>query len=173
MVISERCISAITRFMVSMGHGEPAMMPVRRRERSNSAKRGWSSSAMNMVGTPCSAVQRSSLTACSVATGSNDSPGKTMAAPVETQASTASTMPKQWYSGTGMHRLSFSVKFMAWAMKRALFTTLWCVSVAPLGLPVVPLVNWMLMASWHDSPAPSASSAARSARARPLASTSS
>ena len=34
--------------------------------------------------------------------------GNTMVAPVDTQASTASTMPKQWYSGTGMHRLSFS-----------------------------------------------------------------
>jgi len=38
-------------------------------------------------------------------------------------------------------------------MKRPLLTTLWCVSVAPFGLPVVPLVNWMLMASWHRQPA--------------------
>jgi hypothetical protein len=59
-------------------------------------------------------------------------------------------MPKQWYSGTGMHRRSCSVKRMASAMKRALLTMLWCVSVAPLGLPVVPLVNWMLMASWRQ-----------------------
>ncbi len=29
-----------------------------------------------------------------------------MVAPVATQASTASTMPKQWYSGTGMHSVS-------------------------------------------------------------------
>ncbi|MDR8832123.1 hypothetical protein FEQ02_03183 [Burkholderia pseudomultivorans] len=50
---------------------------------------------MNIVGTPCSAVQRSSDTAASVATGSNASPGNTIAAPVDTHASTASTMPKQ------------------------------------------------------------------------------
>jgi hypothetical protein len=51
---------------------------------------------MNMVGTPCRAVQRSSLTAAIVAPGSNASPGNTMLAPVDTQASTPSTMPKQW-----------------------------------------------------------------------------
>lgn len=46
------CISATTRFITSSGQGEPAMMPVRREERSKVAKSGWSSSAMNMVGTP-------------------------------------------------------------------------------------------------------------------------
>ena len=46
------CIRSITRFMTSTGHGEPAMIPVRSELRSNSAKRGWSSSAMNIVGTP-------------------------------------------------------------------------------------------------------------------------
>ena len=45
-------ISEPTRRMTSIGHGEPAMIPVRRLERSNSGKRGWSSSAMNIVGTP-------------------------------------------------------------------------------------------------------------------------
>ena len=52
MVISAACISSITRFMISMGQGEPAMMPVRRLVRSNIGNIGWSSSAMNMVGTP-------------------------------------------------------------------------------------------------------------------------
>ena len=33
------------------------------------------------------------------------------------------------------------------AIAWALFKMLWCVSVAPLGLPVVPLVYWMLMGS--------------------------
>ncbi len=33
----------------------------------------------------------------------------------------------------------------------ALLTMLWCVSVAPLGAPVVPLVNWMLIGSWQRS----------------------
>ena len=147
-----------TCFIVSMGHGEPAMMPVRSEFRSNSSKRGWPSSAMNIVGTPCSAVQRSSATALSAATGSNASPGNTIAAPVDTDASTASTMPKQWYSGTGMHSESSSEKSIAIAMKRPLLTTLWCVSVAPFGLPVVPLVNWMLIGSWAKQSANAAGS---------------
>ena len=52
-----------TRFITSIGQGEPAMMPVRRLLRSNVSNCGWSSCAMNMVGTPNSAVQRSSETA--------------------------------------------------------------------------------------------------------------
>ena len=42
--------------------GAPAMMPVRSEERSNSRNCGCSNSAMNMVGTPYSDVQRSSAT---------------------------------------------------------------------------------------------------------------
>ena len=38
--------------MTSTGHGAPPIIPVRRLERSNSPKRGCSSSAMNIVGTP-------------------------------------------------------------------------------------------------------------------------
>lgn len=113
---------------------------------------------MNMVGTPCSAVQRSSATARSVASGSKASPGKTMHAPVAAQASTDITMPKQWYSGTGTHRRSVPCRFIAMATKRALLTMLTWVSVAPLGAPVVPLVNWMLIASSGDSAAVMASS---------------
>ena len=36
-------------------------------------------------------------------------------------------------------------------MLRALLRMLRCVSVAPFGLPVVPLVYWMLMGSSHWS----------------------
>ena len=64
-----------TFFMTSMGHGEPAMMPVRNVERSNSLKRGWSSSAMNIVGTPCRPVHFSACTVCSTVTGSKPSLG--------------------------------------------------------------------------------------------------
>ena len=117
-------ICATTRFIVSIGHGAPAMMPVRSVDRSNCANCGWSSSAMNIVGTPCSAVHFSSDAAASVAAGSNTSPGNTIVAPVATQASTDSTMPKQWYSGTGMHSESRSEKRIACATKRALLTTL-------------------------------------------------
>ena len=162
MVISRRFMRATTFFIVSIGHGEPAMMPVRRRDRSKRSNSGWSSSAMNIVGTPCSAVQRSSDTAASVAPASKTSPGNTIAAPLATQASTASTMPKQWYSGTGMHSRSASLKRIAAATAIALLTMLWCVSVAPFGWPVVPLVNWMLIGSWQPRPAEIASSATRS-----------
>ncbi len=46
------CISETQRRIVSIGHGEPAMIPVRSDERSYCAKFGCSSSAMNIVGTP-------------------------------------------------------------------------------------------------------------------------
>ena len=52
IVTSSMCMSSLTFFIVSIGHGEPDITPVRRLERSNSAKRGCSSSAMNIVGTP-------------------------------------------------------------------------------------------------------------------------
>ncbi len=75
MVTSVMCISACTRFITSIGQGLPAMMPVRKVDRSNSLKRGWSSSAMNMVGTPCSPVQRSACTVSSTVSGSKPSFG--------------------------------------------------------------------------------------------------
>ena len=82
-------------------------------------------SAMNIVGTPCSAVQRSSLTAANVAPASNTSPGNTIArAGAHAGRAPPSTMPKQWYSGTGMHSESHSLNFIAIAMKRALLTML-------------------------------------------------
>ena len=75
MVISRRCILSTTRFITSIGQGEPAMMPVRSVDRSNSAKRGWSSSAMNMVGTPCRPVHFSACTVSSTVSGSKPSFG--------------------------------------------------------------------------------------------------
>ena len=56
------------------------------------------------------------------------------------------TMPKQWYSGTGMHTRESGVMPVASPTKKPLLIRLWCDSVAPLGRPVVPLVNWMLTA---------------------------
>ena len=57
--------------MTSTGHGAPAMIPVRRLERSNSLEaRVLRAAAMNIVGTPYSDVQRSASTASSTATGS-------------------------------------------------------------------------------------------------------
>src|SRR5881296_3796713 len=66
MVISGQCISVTTRFITSTGHGAPAIMPVRRDDKSNWLNCGWSSSAMNMVGTPCNAVQRGQDHRCAV-----------------------------------------------------------------------------------------------------------
>ena len=53
-------IFSSTRFISSTGQSEPAIMPVRRLDISNISNMGWFSSAMNMVGTPYKAVQRSS-----------------------------------------------------------------------------------------------------------------
>ena len=52
-------IFSLTCFISSMGHREPAMMPVRSEDMSNMSNIGWLSSEMNMVGTPYRAVQRS------------------------------------------------------------------------------------------------------------------
>ena len=52
IVISGMCISVFTFFITSTGHGEPAMIPVRKVLKSNSLKRACSSSPMNIVGTP-------------------------------------------------------------------------------------------------------------------------
>ena len=82
--------------MVSIGQGEPAMMPVRRLEKSYWLKLGCSSWAMYMVGTPSSDVHFSLVTAFITASGSNDSPTITMQAPCVVQAMLPNTMPKQW-----------------------------------------------------------------------------
>src|SRR5687767_10218117 len=100
------CISDTTRFITSTGHGDPAITPVRNDDRSKDEKSGWSSIAMNIVGTPYTDTHRSSWIACSVAPGSNASAGYTMVAPRDVQPRLPITIPKQWYSGTGTHSLS-------------------------------------------------------------------
>ena len=100
-----------------------------------------------MVGTPNSAVHCSSCTVSSTLSGSNASSGNTMVAPWLTQPRTPITIPKQWYSGTGMHKRSLSVNFIVSETKYPLFRILKWVRVAPLGNPVVPLVNCMLIGS--------------------------
>ena len=61
---------------------------------------------MNIVGTPYSDVQRSACTASSVAPGSNAGRGEDHGAPWVAQPRLPMTMPKQWYSGTGMQTRS-------------------------------------------------------------------
>ena len=78
------CIRSTTCRITCSGHGEPAMIPVRRLDRSNCPGSEWSSSAnsaMNMVGTPYKLVQRYSATARNAASGSNVGDGMTIAAP--------------------------------------------------------------------------------------------
>jgi hypothetical protein len=75
------CIWARTLVITSTGQGAPAMIPVRRLERSKSPMRGCSSWAMNIVGTPYIEVQRSSSTIRNVASASKLAPGTTTQAP--------------------------------------------------------------------------------------------
>jgi acyl-CoA synthetase (AMP-forming)/AMP-acid ligase II len=97
---SGMCMSRCTRFITSTGQGEPAMIPVRRVEKSNFSNRVCSITAMNIVGTPYSAVHRSFSMAIITFTGSYFS-RMTMVAPEFSEAITPSTQPKQWNSGTG------------------------------------------------------------------------
>ena len=90
------CMRSMTRFMTSTGHGEPAMIPVRSDVRSNDAKPGWSSSAMNIVGTPKRDVQRSCSTARSVASASKAGAGITMHDPWLVAPRLPMIIPKQW-----------------------------------------------------------------------------
>ena len=50
-----------------------------------------------------------------------------------------------------MQTRSLGVRRCASPMKKPLLRMLWCVSVAPFGAPVVPLVNWMLIGSSNCS----------------------
>ena len=85
------------------------MIPVRSEDRSKEPRSGWASSAMNMVGTPYRLVHLSPATASRTSAGLNPGPGRMIADPCVVQARVPSTMPKQWYRGTGMHTRSSSV----------------------------------------------------------------
>ena len=99
------------------------MMPVRRELTSKLPNSGCSSSAMNMVGTPCTAVHFSFSIVCRTLRGSKISTG-TMVEAWVTQTMTPRTQPKQWKKGTGMQRRSFSVNFMHSPMLKPLLTML-------------------------------------------------
>ena len=90
------CMSLTQRFITSTGQIEPAMIPVRSVDRSWSANDGWCCIAMNIVGTPYTAVQRSWLIASSVTPGSKPGAGITIVAPWLVQPRLAITIPKQW-----------------------------------------------------------------------------
>ena len=90
------CMRSTHAFITSTGHGEPAITPVRRLDRSKRSNSGWASSAMNIVGTPYSAVHASASTVSSTWVGSNASDGMTIVAPWVVQPRLPMTMPKQW-----------------------------------------------------------------------------
>ncbi len=139
MVISRPFIFSITARITSMGQGDPAMIPVRMWDRSyfDGFLASSSSSAMNIVGTPWTAVQRSFVIASRTAGAAKLSTG-TMVEPRVTQAIVPRTQPKQWKNGTGMHIRSAGVRFMQSAMFAPLATRFRCRSMAPLGNPGGP-----------------------------------
>ena len=55
-VTSGMCIFVLTCFIVSIGQGDPAIMPVRSDDKLNVWKSGWFNMSINMVGTPYKAV---------------------------------------------------------------------------------------------------------------------
>ena len=97
MQTSRACISLTARFITSTGHGAPAITPVRSEVRSNSPKRGCSSCAIHIVGTPYTLVHRSSAMASSVARGSKLGAGYTIVAPLVVHPRLPMPIPKQWY----------------------------------------------------------------------------
>ncbi len=160
MVISRPFIFSITARITSMGQGDPAMIPVRMWDRSyfEGFFASSSSSAMNIVGTPWTAVQRSLVIVSRTAAGEKVSTG-TIVEPWVTQAIVPRTHPKQWKNGTGMHILSLGVRSWQSPMLAPLATRFRCRSIAPLGNPVVPEVYMMQMTSSGSQDASSASSA--------------
>jgi len=99
MQTSVMCIFSNTSRMTFTGQGEPAMMPVRTREKSVFSKSGCSSIAMNIVGTPWNAVIGSFRMHSSDTFGEKYGIGLIVVACV-IAAVIASTMPKQWNIGT-------------------------------------------------------------------------
>jgi hypothetical protein len=78
-------LAAITRFMTSIGHGAPAMMPVRRRTGRSGEARMVELGDEHRGHAVAAPVQRFLRHGSSVASGSKPSPGKTMVAPWVTQ----------------------------------------------------------------------------------------
>ncbi|OPY41088.1 MAG: hypothetical protein A4E41_01087 [Methanoregulaceae archaeon PtaU1.Bin066] len=96
MTISDMFIFRLTSFITSIGQGDPAMIPVRSVFIEYFGKSGCESSAMNIVGTPCRAVQRSFSTVFSTSRASKVGDGRTIVLPWVMQAMFERTIPKQW-----------------------------------------------------------------------------
>ena len=144
---SAMCMSPTTRFITSIGQGEPAMMPVRRLEvelgKARVVQLGDEHGGHAVQAGAALVLHRLQHGQGVEAIVRVDDGGA-----VREAGQVAQHHAKQWYNGTGMHRRSAGVRRMASPMKKPLFRMLRCVSVAPFGNPVVPLVNWILMGSW-------------------------
>ena len=101
---------------------------------------------MNMVGTPLKQVIRSCVMHDSAALALKYGIGL-IVAPCVIDAVMESTMPKQWNIGTWIIMRSAVESPMRSPMHLPSLTTLRCVSMTPLGNPVVPEVYCMLQTS--------------------------
>ena len=109
--------------MTWIGHGEPAMIPVRIWEKSVFAKSLCPSMAMNIVGTPWNAVIFSRVMQSNPLVGENAGIGD-IVVPWVTDAVIASTMPKQWNIGTWIIMRSAVERSMQSPIALPLLTTL-------------------------------------------------
>ena len=161
------CMSVRTFFIVSIGHGEPAMMPVRSVDRSNSrearvlelgdehrrhaverrAALGLRPPRARRAGrTPRRGRRRTRRASCR----------RGCRSPCRSSGRTAPARTR------GRPPCSASVPAMKWPLLRML----WCESVAPFGNPVVPDVYWMLIGSSNWSSASRAASTVLAAHGR-------
>ena len=85
-------------------------------------------------------MARSRSTACRVASASNCDDGRIRVAPDTTDTIDPITEPKQWYSGTGATMRSVWSAFNISPIPLPLLSRPRCVSITPLGSPVVPEV---------------------------------
>jgi len=135
------CISCTTRRMTAVGQGEPAMIPYGAKK-DRIPESGMLELGDEHVGTPCSAVQRSRATASSTLSASNPSEAahwrrrESLPPGLEHHAETVI----ERYRNT--HRSSGSGA--ALADEETVVHDIEVGECAPFGVPVVPLVNWML-----------------------------
>lgn len=155
--------SASSMFMTAGLTDEPAARPVLTVDIRYRFDLFASTSAMNMVGTPSSAVHFSLCSASRTSGASNWSHGNTMVLPWVKVPRNPITRPKQWKSGGGQQTMSEGVNCIASPTKRPLLIrfledssapsfrnqghadTDLCESMAALGAPVVPVIVNMLL----------------------------
>jgi hypothetical protein len=154
----------MTRFITSMGHGLPAMMPVRRLDRSKRR------SPVVELGDEHGrhAVAGGAFLGHRLQHGQRleGLGGIDHGRAVGQAAQVAHHHAEAVVERHRMHTRSPGTRRIASPTKKPLLRMLWCDSVAPLGLPVVPEVNWMLIGSSNCRRSPSLDRPARRGRGR-------